>query len=178
MTLETIQFDLEGIQLLKLNSFKDKRGSFKECYKKSLYIEKGICCEFPQDNHSFSKKGVIRGLHFQKAQAKLITVLMGVIFDVFVDLRPHSKTFGKWKGILLDAEKSEQLFIPDGYAHGFAVLSDAHVFYKVSTPYNPQDEITLCYDDPVVNIAWPFASAILSEKDQNAHSFEYIKKLL
>lgn len=178
MTIETVRFALEGIQLLKLKNFKDNRGSFKECYKKPLYIEKGICCEFMQDNLSFSKKGVIRGMHFQRGQAKLIFVVTGVIFDVFVDLRPHAKTFGKWQSVVLDAEKSEQLFIPDGYAHGFAALSDAYVSYKVSIPYDPKNEITLRYDDPEVNILWPFAPALLSERDQTGHSLQHVKTLL
>lgn len=178
MTIETVPLDLLGVQLIKLKTFTDQRGSFKECYKKPLYTKKGISCDFVQDNHSLSKKGVIRGMHFQRGQAKLLTLLMGVIFDVFVDIRPDSPTFGKWRGVLLDAEKSEQLFIPEGYAHGFAALSDAHLFYKVSALYDPQAEMTLRYDDPEVGITWPFAQGILSERDQNALTLQELRVLL
>lgn len=163
----------EGIQLIQLKNFPDNRGSFRECYKKPLYIERGITAEFVQDNHSVSKKGVIRGMHFQGNQAKLLTVIVGTILDVFVDLRPGSETFGKWQGILLDAEKSEQLYLPGGFAHGFAVLSEtAHLFYKVSEIYNPQEERTLRYDDPEVGIEWPILDPIVSDRDRAAPSLK------
>jgi dTDP-4-dehydrorhamnose 3,5-epimerase len=171
-----MKLELSGVQLIQLKNHVDGRGSFKECYKKPLYIERGITCEFVQDNHSFSKNGVIRGMHFQPGQAKLLMVISGVIFDVFVDVRPDSPTFGKWEGVLLDAEKSEQLFIPDGYAHGFAVLSEtAHVFYKVSALYDPTREMTLSYNDPEVGIEWPFTHPILSEKDLHAPTLEQLR---
>lgn len=165
-----------GVQIIQLKNFPDNRGSFRECYKKPLYLERGINCEFVQDNHSFSKKDVIRGMHFQGGQAKLLTVISGVIFDVFVDIRPGSPTYGKWQGVLLDAEESTQLFLPGGFAHGFAVLSEeAHLFYKVSEIYNPQEERTLRYDDPTVGIEWPIANPIISERDQNAMSLKDMK---
>jgi dTDP-4-dehydrorhamnose 3,5-epimerase len=165
-----------GVQLIPLRRFDDPRGHFRECYKKPLYEERGIVCPFVQDNHSFSKKGVIRGMHIQKGQAKLITVMSGSIFDVFVDLRKDAPTFGKWQGIVLDAEESAQLFIPEGFAHGFAVLSDtAHVFYKVSAVYDPSIEKVLCFNDPEVGIQWPIQSPVLSERDAKGLSLEEMK---
>lgn len=171
-----MKLQLSGVQLIQLKNFIDSRGSFRECYKKPLYVERGITCDFVQDNHSFSKKGVIRGMHFQPGQAKLLTVISGKILDVYVDVRPDSPTFGKWEAVVLDAEKSEQLFIPDGYAHGFAVLSEsAHLFYKVSALYDPASEMTLCYNDPEVGIQWPFEKPILSEKDRHAPTLEQLR---
>ncbi len=164
---------LPGVQLISLARFEDSRGSFRECYKKPLYEQRGIACEFVQDNHSFSKKGVIRGMHIQRGQAKLITAISGRIFDVFVDLRLGEPTFGKWQGMILDGEESIQLFIPEGFAHGFAVLSDeAHLVYKVSTLYDPTLEKVLSFNDPKVGIEWPISDPILSLRDLQGVSLQ------
>ena len=167
--VESINLSLPGLQLIRLNVLEDARGSFRECYQQDRYADHGIACDFVQDNFSISKKDVIRGMHFQSGpgQAKLVTAVQGKIFDVAVDIRPGSKTFGKWEGVYL--EKGLQLFIPVGFAHGFCVVSEeAHVLYKVSTLYHPETEKTFCFDDPHVNIAWPTAQPVLSQRDQNA----------
>jgi len=159
---------MTDLQLINLKRFKDERGFFEEFYKGSFP------CPFVQDNHSYSRKGVIRGMHFQETpgQAKLVSVIQGRIYDVCVDIRRDSPTFGQWKGFFLDAEEPQQLFVPVGFAHGFAVLSDsAHVIYKVSTFYDPQTERGFRYDDPSVGIEWPVESPILSDKDRTAPAF-------
>lgn len=163
-----------GVKTIHPKTYFDDRGFFYEFYRKPVYQAAGIRCEFVQDNHSFSKKGTIRGLHFQEkpGQAKLISVIKGMILDVVVDIRKESPTFGKWKKILLDANQAAQIFIPVGFAHGFAVLSEeAHVFYKVSSLFDPQQEKTIRYDDADLAIDWPFTAPILSERDRLAPSF-------
>lgn len=167
---------LEGLTLIRPSIFQDERGFFKESYHASRYEKYGIVSPFVQDNHSFSKKNVIRGMHFQSApgQDKLIWVTQGKIFDVAVDLRKNSPTFGQWEGVYLDDEAQEQLFIPAGFAHGFCVISDlgAHVNYKVSTPYESSTEKTFRYNDPKIQIKWPIKDPILSLRDREAPSFE------
>jgi dTDP-4-dehydrorhamnose 3,5-epimerase len=173
--IEISNLSLEGPKLIKAKAFLDERGFFWECYRKPLYQNAGIECEFVQDNHSYSKKDVLRGMHFQRSpgQVKLITVMIGTIFDVVVDIRMGSPTFGKWEGVILDAEKREQLLVPIGFAHGFLVLSEhAHVLYKVSSPYDPQEEKTFRYDDPTIGIEWPLKNPLISERDLQAPFFE------
>jgi dTDP-4-dehydrorhamnose 3,5-epimerase len=176
--VEIIDLSLPGLKLVRLSIFEDERGSFKENYHKSRYADHGIACEFPQDNLSFSKKDVIRGMHFQSdpGQAKLVSVLQGKIFDVAVDIRPHSPYFGKWEGVFLEAGKHEQLFIPVGFAHGFCVVSEtgAQVLYKVSTHYSPATEKTFRFDDPRVKIDWPTLTPLVSSRDQKAPYFQDI----
>jgi len=162
---------LPEVKKIQLKSFGDERGFFVEMYRKPLYEEKGITTSFVQDNHSFSVQGTVRGMHFQtgKGQAKLVTVLLGEICDVFVDIRPDSPTFRQWGSYVLSAEKHEQLFIPEGFAHGFAVLSEtAHICYKVSTVYDPETEKGFRFDDPSIGIEWPVENPVLSEKDRAA----------
>jgi dTDP-4-dehydrorhamnose 3,5-epimerase len=169
--IKILSLSIEGPKRVQRRVFHDDRGFFCECYREPVYQDAGIECSFVQDNHSFSKKGTIRGMHFQRVpgQAKLVTVLVGKIFDVVVDIRPNSPTFGKWEGVYLDDETHEQLFVPVGFAHGFCVVSEkAHVLYKVSTIYNAQEEKSFRYDDPSVGIQWPEASPILSDKDRDA----------
>lgn len=176
MKIETLS--LPGIRLIKPQRFFDQRGFFSETFHKQRYIDMGIRCEFVQDNHSFSQRGSLRGMHFQRfpGQAKLIWVLQGVIFDVVVDICPESATFGKWLGVYLDEEKGEQLFIPTGYAHGFCVISEtAHVCYKVSSPFDPMEEKGFRYDDPDVGIQWPLSAFNLSEKD---HKQPFLRQIL
>ena len=175
--MEVIDLSLEGLKLIKPLIFKDNRGFFTESYKEAHYKERGIAATFVQDNHSFSYKNVIRGMHFQRipGQDKLVTVISGKIFDVAVDIRPGSPTFGKWEGVTLGEDCPYQLFIPKGFAHGFCVLSDsAHLLYKVSSYFDPENEFTFRYNDPRINITWPVASPILSERDKNAPSFDKV----
>lgn len=175
--MEVIDLSLRGLKLIKPLIFKDCRGFFSETYKAAYYKEKGIDSTFVQDNHSFSYKNVVRGMHFQKfpGQDKLITVVSGKIFDVAVDIRPSSPTFGKWEGVVLGEESPYQLFIPMGFAHGFCVLSEnVHLVYKVSNYFDPENEMTFSYIDPQVNIKWPIRDPILSDKDKNAPLFEKV----
>ena len=165
------ELKIEGPKLIQPKLFRDERGFFLECYQQALYKKEGIDCHFVQDNHSYSKKGTIRGMHFQSSpgQAKLVSVVRGKIFDVVVDIRKDSPTFGKWEGVYLDGESHCQLYIPIGFAHGFCVVSDeAHVYYKVSSSYDPVTERGFRYDDPAVGIIWPILKPILSTKDRAA----------
>ena len=149
--------------------FTDERGMFMETWNQSRYAEFGIPSGFVQDNISVSKKGVIRGLHFQNPiqQGKLIQVLQGEIFDVAVDIRTDSEYFGQWVGIRLSEQNKRQLYIPEGYAHGFCVVSDsAVVAYKCTDYYSYQSEKCLRWDDPQLDIEWPAMNPILSDKDQ------------
>ena len=147
----------------------DLRGFFLESFHAARYKELGVDLSFPQDNHSYSKRGVLRGMHFQKGQAKLIYCPKGEIFDVAVDIRRGSKTFGKWQGFYLSGENHKQLYIPDGFAHGFCVISDeAHVMYKVSTHFDAKSEGGFLWNDPTAQIEWPIKDPILSERDRNA----------
>jgi dTDP-4-dehydrorhamnose 3,5-epimerase len=155
--------------LIEPKVFQDKRGFFMETYKYSEFAKYGIKEKFWQDNHSKSKKGTLRGLHYQKnprAQAKIVKCIKGKIFDVAVDIRKDSPTHGKWVGIILSAENKKQLYIPIGFAHGFCVLSnEAEAIYKSSNEYSPEHEQGIIWDDPQININWPIKNPILSEKD-------------
>lgn len=176
-----IQTDITGLVLVKPNVFTDSRGYFTETYCKKDFEESGIIANFVQDNQSFSRKNVIRGLHFQKKnpQGKLVRALSGAVFDVVVDLRPNSKTFGKWFGIELSSQNRLQLYIPEGFAHGFQTLSDGAEFaYKCTHYYAPEDEGGIRWDDPEIGIAWQLetgGSPILSEKDSRLPWFKNIK---
>jgi dTDP-4-dehydrorhamnose 3,5-epimerase len=168
--MESAILRLDGLRLIKPRLFSDERGYFLESYRQPTYADFKIP-PFVQENLSFSKKNVIRGLHFQKepGQAKLIQVLRGKLFDVAVDLRPGSATFGEWEAVELDDELRWQFFIPVGFAHGFCVLSEeALVQYKVSALYDPKTENSLRWNDPTLNIAWPIDDPILSKRDQNS----------
>ena len=149
---------IEGVIIVDTKVFGDKRGYFKETYKKPDFVAAGIDCEFVQDNQSASTKGVLRGLHYQieHPQAKLLRVISGSVFDVAVDLREGSPTFGQWEGTLLSAENHRQLFIPRGFAHGYLVLSDAaEICYKCDDIYHPNDEGGLLWSDSDIGIEWP-----------------------
>ena len=166
--MKSIDTPLEGLFIIEPQVFGDNRGFFLETHHQQRYRECGIKYQFVQDNLSFSAKGTLRGLHFQIAtpQAKLVQALTGEIFDVAVDIRPDSATFGKWFGIRLSEQNKYQLFIPEGFAHGFCVLSDsAHFIYKCSNYYNPQDEGGILWSDPTLAIDWPLTNPILSKKD-------------
>ena len=172
--MEVINLSLKGLKLVIPKVFRDGRGYFLESFHASKYKEAGIECDFVQDNYSFSKRGTIRGMHFQSepGQAKLISVAVGRIYDVAVDIRTESPTFGMWQGIYLDEKERRQLFIPVGFAHGFCVVSDeAHVTYKVSSEYNAETEKGFHCQDSQVGISWPITRPILSEKDLKSPAF-------
>ena len=158
---------IDGLLIIEPKVFEDSRGMFYEVYSKNRYKEHGIPC-FTQDNHSVSKKGVLRGLHYQvkPGQAKLVRVAQGEVFDVAVDIRKQSPTYGKWWGLLLSEINKLQLYIPIGFAHGFCVLSEsAEVLYKCSDYYSPENERGILWNDPSLAIDWPIKDPILSEKD-------------
>ncbi|MGO5051976.1 dTDP-4-dehydrorhamnose 3,5-epimerase [Lachnospiraceae bacterium LCP25S3_G4] len=164
--------DIKGLAVIEPAVFGDERGYFMETYNFKDFQEAGIGVEFVQDNQSSSKKGVLRGLHFQinYPQDKLVRVVSGEVFDVAVDLRPDSETYGKWYGVILSAENKKQFFIPKNFAHGFLVLSDfAEFAYKCSDFYHPNDEGGLAWNDSDIGIEWPISEnmeLIISEKDQ------------
>ena len=171
MPFSFMNTDLESVIIIKPNVFNDTRGFFLETYLKSDFCRHGINSEFVQDNHSFSQKGVLRGLHFQMhpcAQAKLVYAAYGSIFDVVVDIRKSSETFKQWLSVTLSDENRRMLYIPEGFAHGFMCLSDtAYVIYKCSAEYSPGHEAGIRWDDPDLAITWPAPNPILSEKDAN-----------
>ena len=155
---------IEGVYVIDVKSYGDNRGYFMETYKKTDFDEAGLCYDFVQDNQSSSRKGVLRGLHFQKThpQAKLVRVLSGEVFDVAVDLRKGSATYGKWEGVLLSGENKKQFMIPRGFAHGFVVVSDyAEFAYKCDEVYHPEDEGGIIWNDPGVGIKWPEVGEII-----------------
>ena len=166
-----IDTEIEGVKIIEPTVFGDARGYFMETYSKRDFAEGGIDVDFVQDNESRSRKGVLRGLHFQKQnpQGKLVRVIEGEVFDVAVDLRKNSKTFGKWVGVTLSAENKKQFYIPEGFAHGFVVLSETAAFvYKCTRFYAPNDEGGLFWNDPEIGIKWPVGEGfepLLSEKD-------------
>jgi dTDP-4-dehydrorhamnose 3,5-epimerase len=172
MGLRVSPTPIEGLLVVEPKVFKDARGYFMESYHRRDYAAAGIGVDFVQDNQARSVRGTLRGLHFQKEhpQAKLVRVLRGRVFDVAVDLRGNSTTFGRWHGEILDAGSHRQFFVPAGFAHGYLVLSDTAVFaYKCSDFYRPEDEGGLAWDDPEVGITWPLEGIVeplLSEKDQ------------
>ncbi len=170
MSVKFEKTELGGVVLCVPNVLRDTRGFFVETFQSAKYAAGGIDCTFVQDNRSRSVKGVLRGLHYQlrKPQAKLVCCLRGDIFDVAVDIRRGSPTFGKWSAAVLSEENQHQLFIPAGFAHGFCVLSDmAEIFYKCSEFYDASDDRGLCWNDPEIGIVWPGdGPPMLSEKDK------------
>ncbi len=161
---------IKGVYIIDVKTYGDNRGYFMETYKESDFKEAGLDYNFVQDNQSSSRKGVLRGLHFQKThpQAKLVRVLKGEVFDVAVDLRKGSPTYGQWVGAVLSEENKRQFMIPRGFAHGFVVMSDyAEFAYKCDDLYHPEDEGGIMWNDPVIGIEWPeVGEIILSEKDK------------
>lgn len=164
--------DIEGLYVIEPTVFKDERGYFIETYNQNDFKEAGLNMTFVQDNQSMSVKGVLRGLHFQKQypQGKLVRAVRGTVFDVAVDLRSDSKTYGKWFGVTLSAENKKQFYIPEGFAHGFLVLSDEAEFaYKCTDFYHPDDEGGLLWSDPEIGVDWPIEPGmelIISDKDK------------
>jgi len=177
---ELIGTPIKDLYVIKPKVFGDNRGFFLETYQKRDFESLGLKYDFVQDNHSKSKKGVLRGLHYQKnyPQAKCVRVIVGEVFDVAVDLRKGSPTYGKWYGVRLSADNKLMLMIPRGFAHGFLVLSDeAEFMYKCDEYYHPEDEGGIIYNDPDINIEWPHIDAeiLLSEKDKKHPNFKDIK---
>jgi dTDP-4-dehydrorhamnose 3,5-epimerase len=171
--------ELSGIVLIEPDVFRDSRGSFTEIWSSGRFNAKGIHDTFVQDNVSWSAKRVLRGLHFQNpnSQGKLVSVLFGEVFDVGVDLRIDSPTFGKWHGEILSAENMRQLYIPPGFAHGFVVLSEQTIFhYKCSAPYTKDSEKTLLWNDPDIGIIWPIDNPIISEKDRMGRTLKQFSR--
>ena len=181
--MNTITTAIDGVLILEPKVFGDNRGYFFESWKKSTYEELGITCEFVQDNESKSSFGVLRGLHWQAApytQAKLVRVITGTVLDVAVDIRKDSPTYGKHVAVELSGDNKRQLFIPRGFAHGFAVLSQEAIFaYKCDNLYNPASERGMRFDDPVLGIDWCITPAQwnLSEKDKHHPNFAEIEPL-
>ena len=169
---------LQGVFLIEPNVFRDERGFFLESYHSERYAHLGLPRNFVQDNHSRSSQGILRGLHgqLQKPQGKLVRATHGEIFDVAVDVRPHSPTFGQWVGETLSAENFRQLYIPPGFLHGFCVVSAfAEVEYKCTDYYDRKDEIGVLWNDAGLRIQWPLSNPILSPKDQALPSFDSLK---
>jgi len=163
-----IRTELPGVLIVEPDVYSDSRGFFLETYVVDKYRDGGIDVPFVQDNHSRSVRGTLRGLHAQvpRAQAKLLRAVVGEVFDVAVDIRRGSPTFGKWVGVVLSAENHRQIFIPGGFAHGFCVTSDvAEVEYKCSELYLPEDEITVLWNEPAVGVKWPVSEPLLSKRD-------------
>ncbi|UUE11196.1 dTDP-4-dehydrorhamnose 3,5-epimerase [Dickeya zeae] len=167
---------IQGVKVIEPKVFGDARGFFLETFEKKRYQEMlNIDLDFVQDNHSRSARGVLRGLHFQTVnpQGKLVRVVRGAVFDVVVDIRPDSPTFGRWDGVTLSEENKTQFWIPPGLAHGFVVLSELADFeYKCTDYYNPAHEGCLLWNDPDIGIDWPIASPLLSEKDEKGKTFK------
>jgi dTDP-4-dehydrorhamnose 3,5-epimerase len=168
--MERIDTSLPGVFLIRPKVFSDPRGFFFESYQQKKFSDLGISNIFVQDNHSKSLKGTLRGLHYQLKypQAKLCRVIQGEVFDVAVDIRKGSPSFGKWVGVILSSENKEQIFIPKGFAHGFLVLSEtAEFLYKCDEFYFPDDEMGVAWDDPDIGINWGVSEPVLSNKDKS-----------
>jgi dTDP-4-dehydrorhamnose 3,5-epimerase len=168
--VRTLPTRLDGPVLIEPIVYRDTRGFFQEVYRQDKLADLGIAHAFIQDNHSRSRKGIVRGMHFQPGMAKLVRCARGAIFDVLVDIRPGSSTFGRWEGFRLDDENCHELYCPDGFAHGFCVLSEvADVIYKTSIYWDPERESGFAHDDPDVGIEWPTdLELVASERDRGA----------
>ena len=167
--MNILDIDIQGPKIIEPDIFPDARGFFCETFHQKRYAENGIDDRFVQDNLSSSKKGTLRGIHYQypQSQAKLVQVIQGEVRDVIVDIRQQSSTFGKWVGVTLSAENRRQLFVPAGFAHGYCVLSETALFsYKCSDFYAPDCEKGILWSDPDIGIDWPVRDPILSDKDQ------------
>jgi len=163
------RLEISGLIIIEPRVFHDTRGFFMESYKYSEFASYGISESFVQDNHSYSRKGVLRGLHYQnppRAQGKLVRVIAGEIFDVAVDIRRGSPTYGRWVGVILSSDNKKMFYIPPGFAHGFCVLSEsAEVLYKSTDEYAPEYETGIVWNDPEVGVDWPVKNPIISSKD-------------
>jgi dTDP-4-dehydrorhamnose 3,5-epimerase len=178
--MNVIKTKLDGCVIIEPKVFGDERGFFLETFQAERYTSQaGITLPFVQDNHSRSSKSVLRGLHFQKTkpQGKLVRVVRGQVYDVAVDIRKGSPTYGQWEGLILSEENKTQLWVPPGFAHGFVVLSDTADFeYKCTDYYDPSDEGSILWNDPDLDISWPVESPVLSNKDANASRLVGLKR--
>nr|WGN91630.1 dTDP-4-dehydrorhamnose 3,5-epimerase [Aeromonas sobria] len=180
--MNVIKTAISDVLIFEPKVFGDERGFFFESFNHKLFEEAvGYPVTFVQDNHSKSSKGVLRGLHYQlspHAQGKLVRCVAGEVFDVAVDIRKRSPTFGQWVGVHLSAENKRQLWIPEGFAHGFVTLSESAEFlYKTTDYYHRESEGSICWNDPDINIEWPVEGVLLSEKDKTSQSFSEYKKV-
>tara|TARA_B110000438_G_C15447253_1_gene493087 strand:- start:98 stop:634 length:537 start_codon:yes stop_codon:yes gene_type:complete len=170
--MKVTETKLKDCVIIEPEVFGDSRGFFLESYQSEKYSElAGITLPFVQDNHAHSSKGVLRGMHFQKLrpQGKLVRVAKGSVFDVAIDLRKESETFGKWDGLVLSSENHKQFWVPPGFAHGFLVLEDStDLVYKCTDYYNGEDQVALSWKDPSIDIKWPINPTTLNERDENA----------
>lgn len=167
--MKIVNTPIAGVKIIEPKRFGDTRGFFFEAWHKKKYPEAGVTSHFVQDNCSMSRSGTVRGLHYQLThpQAKLVQVLKGEVFDVAVDIRVGSPTFGQWVGVTLSEANGRQFFIPEGFAHGFCVISEEALFsYKCSDYYMPEDEGGVLWSDPSIGIEWPDVEPVLSEKDK------------
>ena len=179
--MEIIKTSIPEVIVFVPPVFTDSRGYFLETYQQQKYAQAGIPKPFVQDNQSYSTKNVLRGLHFQlrHPQGKLVRVIQGSVFDVAIDMRKNSPTFGKWHGEILSAENKRQMYVPENFAHGFCVLSDSAEFvYKCTDFYVPGDEVGLIWNDPQIGVKWPIEQPILSDKDAMLPSWEDVLELL
>ena len=175
--MDVVALDLQGLKLVRPRVHRDGRGAFVEAYQSDRYADVGIGAAFVQDNHSISQAGTLRGLHFQArpGQGKLVRVAAGKIFDVAVDVRRGSPTFGRWQGVELDGHDHHQLWVPVGFAHGFCVLEGpAHVLYKTTSTFDPGEERAIAWNDRDLAIDWPLADPVLSDRDRAAPSFALV----
>lgn len=176
MPFQFKRLDIPDVILVEAQAFIDERGFFMESFKESVFSSNGISTRFVQDNYSHSIRGVIRGLHYQKdpkAQAKIVMVSQGEIFDVVVDIRKGSPTYGKWLGETLSEQNHRLLFVPEGFAHGFCVLSDeANVLYKTNSEYSAEHDRGIIWNDKNISIKWPINNPIISKKDLQLPSLE------
>jgi dTDP-4-dehydrorhamnose 3,5-epimerase len=166
--MQVLTTALPGVLIIEPRVFRDERGFFLETYHAARYAEAGLALPFVQDNHSRSRKGTLRGLHFQRTrpQGKLVRAIEGAIYDVAADVTPGSPTYGPWVGVTLSADDFRQIYVPPGYAHGFCVISDvAQVEYKCTDVYDPTDEGGVMWNDPVLGIPWPIDVPVLSDRD-------------
>ena len=174
--MEIIETNLKGVMVIKPRVFEDARGYFFESYNQQVFANSGLNLHFLQDNQSLSQKGVLRGLHFQNqpyAQGKLVRVITGAVYDVAVDIRKNSATYGQWFGLELTARNKWMMYIPEGFAHGFATLEDETIFsYKCTNVYNKAAEDCLLWNDPDIGIEWPLDNPLLSEKDLQGKEFK------
>jgi dTDP-4-dehydrorhamnose 3,5-epimerase len=171
---------LPGVLIVEPTVYGDERGFFMESYNQATFESLGLPSTFVQDNHSRSTRGVLRGLHYQypQWQGKLIRAIQGEIFDVAVDIRRSSPTFGRWYGTLLSAENRRQMYVPPGFAHGFCVVSDAaEIIYKCTALYKPTDDAGIRWDDPAIGIEWPIDNPVLSDKDREAPLLDQLPDL-
>lgn len=181
MGMEVKKTEFEGLVEIQPDIYKDSRGFFFETYKADAFKAAGLDIVFVQDNQSFSRKGVVRGLHFQRepyAQGKLVRVIVGRVLDVVVDIRKDSATFGKAYTLVLDGKTNNMLYVPPGFAHGFAALEDAVFFYKCTNVYHKETEGGIRWNDPDLNIDWMVSNPEVSEKDERLITFEEFKKTL